>query len=200
MSPRPRTVPDNRILEVARRLMGRLGPSKFTLAAVARAVGLAPATLVQRFGSKRGLLLALAGPGGEDPAAELLTRLKARFPSPLAQLRGFLAGFAVMAPSPEELANHLAFLQIDLVDPEFHRIALDLAEANQAATAQLVSDAMRAGELRNGDSRALARMLQAVAAGGLLNWGIVREGSARDWILRDLDLALEGWRAVSRPG
>ncbi len=34
------------------------GPSRFTLADVADAVGLSPATLVQRFGSKRGLLLA----------------------------------------------------------------------------------------------------------------------------------------------
>jgi AcrR family transcriptional regulator len=109
--------------------MGRLGPSRFTLAAVAKAVGLAPATLVQRFGSKRGLLLALAGPGAEDPTAGLLTRLRARFRSPLAQLRGFLAGFAVMAPSPDELANHLAFLQIDLTDPEFHRIALEAVQA-----------------------------------------------------------------------
>jgi len=43
--------------------MGELGPAKLTLARVAKAAGLSPATLVQRFGSKRALLLALAKSG-----------------------------------------------------------------------------------------------------------------------------------------
>ncbi|MCA1563440.1 MAG: TetR/AcrR family transcriptional regulator, partial [Acidobacteria bacterium] len=38
-------------------VMARLGPVRLTLADVAREIGLSPATLVQRFGSKRGLLL-----------------------------------------------------------------------------------------------------------------------------------------------
>ena len=39
--------------------MSRLGPARLTLAEVAKEAGLSPATLVQRFGSKRGLMLAL---------------------------------------------------------------------------------------------------------------------------------------------
>ena len=59
MSPRPRTVPDEQILGAAHRAMSRLGPARWTLAEVAKEAGLSPATLVQRFGSKRGLMLAL---------------------------------------------------------------------------------------------------------------------------------------------
>ena len=65
MSPRPRTVSDQAILAATARVIGDLGPAKLTLARVASEVGLAPATLVQRFGSKRGLLLALAESGRE---------------------------------------------------------------------------------------------------------------------------------------
>lgn len=57
---RPRTVSEADILVGAARAMIQHGPARLTLAIVANAVGLAPATLVQRFGSKRGLLLALA--------------------------------------------------------------------------------------------------------------------------------------------
>src|SRR5215471_15001843 len=60
MPPRPRTASDAEILQATGRAIARLGPARLTLAAVAQEVGLAPATLVQRFGSKRGLLLALA--------------------------------------------------------------------------------------------------------------------------------------------
>ncbi|MDQ3742446.1 MAG: TetR/AcrR family transcriptional regulator, partial [Actinomycetota bacterium] len=61
--PRPKTVEDDAVLDAALRVVDRAGPAGLTLAAVAEEVGLAPATLVQRFASKRGLLLALAGRG-----------------------------------------------------------------------------------------------------------------------------------------
>jgi AcrR family transcriptional regulator len=57
--PRPRTVTDEHILGAAHRAMARLGPGRLTLADIAKEAGLSPATLIQRFGSKRGLMLAL---------------------------------------------------------------------------------------------------------------------------------------------
>ena len=69
MSPRPRTVPDEHILGAAQRTMSRLGPARWTLAEVAKDAGLSPATLVQRFGSKRGLMLALWAAAVEGVAA-----------------------------------------------------------------------------------------------------------------------------------
>ena len=60
MTPRPRLASDADILAAAGRAIGRVGPVELTLADVAGELGLSPATLVQRFGSKRGLLLALA--------------------------------------------------------------------------------------------------------------------------------------------
>jgi len=60
MSPRPRLKPNSDIVLAAIRVIERLGPSRLTLADVAKEAGLAPATLMQRFGSKRGLLLAVA--------------------------------------------------------------------------------------------------------------------------------------------
>ncbi len=58
MSPRPRQNTDLEILYAAFRAIARLGPSKLTLADVAREANVSAASLVQRFGSKRALLLA----------------------------------------------------------------------------------------------------------------------------------------------
>ncbi|WP_370103536.1 helix-turn-helix domain-containing protein [Streptacidiphilus sp. MAP12-20] len=51
---------DSAILAAAVRVMGRTGPVRLTPALIAEEVGLVPGTLMQRFGSKRGLLLALS--------------------------------------------------------------------------------------------------------------------------------------------
>ena len=51
----PRTVDDATIPRATAEVIGRAGLAGLTLAAVAREAGLSAATLVQRFGSKRGL-------------------------------------------------------------------------------------------------------------------------------------------------
>src|SRR5688572_7306508 len=124
MSPRPRTIDDGAILEAAARTISRLGPSNFTLADVAGAVGLSPATLVQRFGSKRGLMLALAeqGVAGVDAC---FANARAAHRAPLGALVAAATEMTRYVDTPEEMANHLAFLQIDLSDPEFHRLMLE---------------------------------------------------------------------------
>jgi AcrR family transcriptional regulator len=60
MSPRPRQNSDQEILMAAFRAIAKLGPTKLTLADVAKEASVTPASLVQRFGSKRDLLLAAA--------------------------------------------------------------------------------------------------------------------------------------------
>jgi AcrR family transcriptional regulator len=66
---RPRRISDEAALAGALKVMFRNGPAEFTLAAVAAEVGIAPPTLVQRFGDKRGLILrALAQDNGEFAA------------------------------------------------------------------------------------------------------------------------------------
>ena len=49
--------------------MSRLGPVKLTLAEVAKEAGVTAATLVQRFGSKRALMLKLSAEAAESADA-----------------------------------------------------------------------------------------------------------------------------------
>ncbi len=82
---RPRGVDDAVILRATTQVMGQVGPADLTLAAVAREVGLAPATLVQRFGSKHGLLLALADQAEKD-ISELVGHVRRTHDSALGAL------------------------------------------------------------------------------------------------------------------
>src|SRR5580698_2148407 len=55
---RTKAISDEAVLAAAAAVMFAKGPSEFTLADVAKAAGIAPATLVQRFGDKHGLIVA----------------------------------------------------------------------------------------------------------------------------------------------
>src|SRR4030095_15809595 len=58
---RPRKVSGDEVFAATERAMPRLSPNELTLAAIAAEAGLTAGALVQRFGSKRDLLLALSG-------------------------------------------------------------------------------------------------------------------------------------------
>ena len=181
MSPRPRTVSDDAILAATARMIGRVGPVRLTLADVGSEVGLSPATLLQRFGSKRGLLRALA----EQSVDSVERNFRDRRAAAASALEAVVAAASDMAEhlhTPEELAHHLAFFQIDLSDPEFQRLALEHSRRVRAGYRALLDEAVRAGELRACDTAALASALQGVAAGSLLNWAIHRDGTVVDWV------------------
>lgn len=189
MTPRPRTATDEEILAGAVRAITRLGPARLTLAAVAREVGLSAAALVQRFGSKRQLLLAVAAQAPEGNAA-LFQMLRDTNPSYVAALLAMADCMAIMGSTPAEISNTLAFLQIDLTDPAFHRLALKSSGAVHAGIRALVKDAIAAGELSRCHADRLARALQAAMNGSLLNWAIHRDGTLQAWIRRDLETVL----------
>jgi AcrR family transcriptional regulator len=199
MCPRPRETTDDAILAATHRAMSRFGPARLTLAHVAAEVGVAPATLMQRFGSKRGLLLALARQAvaatGQQYAA-----IRAAHPSPLAALFAVADCMAGMAPTPEALANNLAYLHIDLTDPDFHRLALEQARAARAELRAILDDAVKAGELAPCNTQRLARAVGVTLGGGLLAWAIEREGSAADWLRYDLETLLAPYRRSGKAG
>jgi AcrR family transcriptional regulator len=193
MCPRPRETTDEAILEATARAISRFGPVRLTLAHVAAEVGVAPATLLQRFGSKRGLLLALARQGSAA-TGEQYAALRAGHPSPLASLFAVADCMAGMAPTPEALANHLAFLHIDLTDPEFHQLALEQARAGRGELRAILDAAVKAGELAPCDTARLARAVQVTLGGGLIAWAIEREGTAAEWLRDDLEMLLQPYR------
>ena len=73
MAGRPRTHSDDALLDATFRAVGAVGPARLTLADVAREAGVAPATLVQRFGSKR---VAARGRGGARRGAGAARRCR----------------------------------------------------------------------------------------------------------------------------
>jgi AcrR family transcriptional regulator len=197
MSPRPRLMPDSDVVTGVARVIERLGPSRFTLSDVSKEIGLAPATLVQRFGSKRGLLLAVARTAASG-VHEQFAHFRATSRSPLQTIEAIARCMAGMAKTPEALANHLAFLEMDLADRDFHRMALAHARQFQAELRALLDEAVRTGEIRRFPTARLALAIQAMISGSLLAWAIHRDGKAEATVLANLETLLRPYRTAAR--
>jgi AcrR family transcriptional regulator len=195
MSPRRRKAEDADVFAALVRVMHRRGPAELTLREIAAEAGVTAGALVQRFGSKRALLLAHA----RHAAATNDIGLKVpppRTASPLDALRSTTAVQAQLAASPGAALRNLAYLQNDLADPVLRRHLLRLSRAAREHYESLVADAIAAGELRAETSApALARAIEVTLNGSFLTWTVYREGSAAESLREDLEATLQPYLA-----
>ncbi len=180
---RPRTLSDEQVMNAVAAAVGRVGPHRLTLREVAQDAGVSPAMLVQRFGSKRGLLLAFLRAGG---ALDSMRQAYAAAASPLQGLIDAVVATAGVDLSPEEFANHLAFLHLDLSDPQFREVlAEEEAEVRQELVAYLHA-AVAQGELRPVEVPRLAAAVHAIWNGTQIAWAVERDGTLAGALTRDL--------------
>jgi len=197
MSPRRRKAEDKDVFEALVRVMLRRGPAELTLREIAKEAGVTAGALVQRFGSKRALLLAHARHAAATGDAGLATS-QPRTSSPLGTLRTAAAMYASLADSPRAAVRNLAYLLNDLGDPALRRHLLRMSRAARAWYEQLLTDAIAAGELHGvTDVRQLARLIEATLRGSFLSWALYREGAAADWLRDDLEAVLRPYLAGS---
>jgi AcrR family transcriptional regulator len=189
MSPRPRETSDAEILAALARVMQRRSPVELTLADVAKEAGVVPATIIQRFGTKRELLLANCKAWTADVSGQFAAA-RTKYGSPLRTLIELFVEFSGFAATPESMANFLAYLQIDLSDPEFRAVLLQQFMAMREETKKLLDDAIAARELKACDSGELARLVQQVNSGAMLDWAVYRKGPLGAWIRRALQALL----------
>lgn len=173
--------------------MQRYGPAQLTLARVAKEAGVVPATLIQRYGTKRGLLLAACSTApGSVP--QQFAAARAKYKSPLKTLVELYVECSSFAATPESMVNGLAYLQNDLTDPEFRAITLAQFKVIRAETQKLLDEAVAARELVKCDTAELSRLIQQVNGGSMLDWAVFREGSLASWLRRDLEALLQPYR------
>ena len=198
MSPRPQKVTDDEIYMAATRAMSRVGPGELTLAHIAGEAGVTAGLLVQRFGSKRSLLLKLSEQfsGG---TGEMFAELRRGHRSPLATLRGYSDCMAHMAANPAAFARNFAYLQIDLTDPDFRQHLVKHARATRRELQKLIKEAIDSKELSpDTNARQLARTVEAVVNGSMLSWAFYQEGAAAKWMRHDLDAVLKPYILQSK--
>jgi AcrR family transcriptional regulator len=191
MSPRPRKASDDEVFAAAARVIRRVGPGELTLAAIADEAGVTAGALVQRFGSKRELMLRLMEQFSSG-TGEMFAALRRGHRSPLATIRAYAECMAGMAESPEAYMRSLSHLQMDLADPDLRAHLSKSARATREELQALIREAVEAGELTPSvNAKQLARSIVAVTAGSMLSWAHYQEGSCAKWVRDDLNAVLK---------
>lgn len=190
---RPRESTDGELFAATARVMQRRGPAQLTLAEVAKEAGVVPATLVLRFGSKRNLLLATCRSGIRDVGAQFAAG-RAKHQSPMKALLELYVECSSFAATPESLAIGLAYLQNDLTDSDFRAVTREQFQATRRETRKILDEAVAAGELVRCDTAALARFLQQVFHGSMVDWAVFRKGTLRESLRRDLEALVRPYR------
>ncbi|WP_293675969.1 TetR/AcrR family transcriptional regulator [uncultured Phenylobacterium sp.] len=175
--PRPRRISDEEILAGTLAVIMYTGPAEFTLAAVAAEVGLAPSTLLQRFGDKRRLILAALTQDNSEFAAAIAQ-------APTTRERGSVIGlFLLLTPDihdPDTLGTGLLWMREDFRDPGLNALARERWQLLREAVAERLPPVRIAPDIA-------ARLLEAQWQGAFNQWGFFREGRLPDFVAASLD-------------
>jgi AcrR family transcriptional regulator len=183
--PRSKTQSDSEVVRATARVLLRFGPARFTLADVAAETGLSPSTLVQRFGSKRGLMRAFADAAAAE-AEKPFERAREQVSSPLGALRAALVAASSELGSRQEVANSLGVLIDDLSDDEMRAAAVRHARRTAQAIRALLDEAVAEGELAYADTEGLALSVQAAWNGAVIQWALRGSGNFEAFLSRVL--------------
>lgn len=172
---RPRLSTDSDLLDAADAVLTRTGSARFTLELAAHEAGVSAATLVKRFGSKRGLLIASSQRWADsidpDPAVE-------PDETPLEALHRLSVGPYIDNDNPDDAPNHVSSLAVDLGDPELTRLLALGWQRKRDQLGRLIARAVEAGDLaRAPDPDVAARTLFALLEGTFLGWTVEPHGA-----------------------
>jgi AcrR family transcriptional regulator len=181
--PRKKVLSDDEILERALPVMARTGPTDFTLAHVTEETGLSPATLLQRFGTKRAMIERAFARDNErfvDWIANLPEGRGAEKRSMAATLAIYRAATTSFHNEPHsQLADHLLWLREDIRDPVFNAMArARFALFRSAILKRLPPTRLPAGQV--------ADLLDAQCHGAIMQWAIDPRGSLQAHVMKSL--------------
>lgn len=192
---RHRSVSDREILDATARVLVREGPLRFTLADIGEEVGLTAPAIIKRFESKRALLIAVNATARGNIAGAFERRgdetaLGALHRALLEQAHGF--------STPREVANGLAFFELDITDETFHVLAVEFFASFRGAIRLLLDGAVERKELRECDTAALARAVEVAYNGSLLSWSIWQQGTSSAALAQDVEAVLTPFRRTRK--
>lgn len=174
--PRKKQLSDEAVLHAAMGVFFLKGPRDFTLAEIADAAGISAATILQRFGSKYGLVEATLALSNRMAFAALADLPKERGAKAVIRL------FVERTPGPDHegrLSDQLLWLRESMADPRINALTQDYFKIFRKA----IRDRMPPLKIPADDA---VRLVEAVWHGSMTQWGIDQKGHLRAAVERNL--------------
>ena len=191
---RSKKLTDDQVLQDAIRFVGKHGVESLTFSTLSKQVGLAPATLVQRFGTKQNLL-AMAAERCFSEINNTLDTARQQYASPLKALEEGIVHMSVTIGSPQTYANGLALFAICLSDAEAYVLLQASARQLHNDLRSMLDACVEASELKPLDTDKAAYALHALYEGTITTWSMHKEGTAADWVRKHFKIFIQPYVA-----
>lgn len=154
------------------------GSAGLTLGRVAQVLGVTPAAVRQRFGSKRGFLVEMSRRRVEQTERRFAAA-RATFASPLEALQAAFVAEMDQIGEPKQIANAFSAYTDNIDDPEMRAAFATELAAMERHIGELLEEAVRAGELAVTVTPHLVSAVLAAVEGTMLIWAITPRGDIK---------------------
>ncbi len=179
---RTKKVTDDAILHIILETIVEVGATEFSLEDLSKKTGLSPATMLQRFGSKKAILhkaLELANQNLDKTFTNHVSTAK----SALHKISDMYIELCSAFRSPKDVAKGLDILKLDITEKKLNTITRSYFDIRRKKILSLLSQAIDQGEISDSISIIhLAENLEALWQGGILQWALIGNGSLNSWL------------------
>ena len=186
---RPRVMSDDAIYLAGLQVLAVHGSDGITLSRVAQILGVTPAAVRQRFGSKRGLLVEMSKRRVEQTELRF-SAARAAFSSPLEALQAAFVGEMDQIGEPQQIANAFSAYTDNIGDPEMRAAFATELAAMERHVGELLNEAVACGELDRPVTAQLVSTVLAAVEGTMLIWAIAPRGDIKARIREAVEVTL----------
>lgn len=189
--PRHKKVDDASVLKMILDVIVQQGAMQFSLEDLSKKTTLSPATLLQRFGSKKNILHKALELANQDLKKDLMA-LDLANKSPLDEIINIYLELALPFAQPMDIANGLDILKLDISDKKLNDLTRKYFEIRRNKIESLICVAQERGELSSTITPdQIAWNLECLWQGSIMLWALIGKGGLPQWLKKRLLTYLE---------
>lgn len=180
--PRKKTIDDETLLKMVLEVITKVGPTTFSLKDLRKKTGLSPATLLQRFGSKKNILHK-AIELSNSHLGDRFTNRVAISKSPTEEIINIYLDLSMQFSRPIDVANGLDILKLDITEKKLNKLTRKYFEIRRKKIEYLIILAQEKNEITSKINAAeLVLTLESLWQGSIMLWALIGKGQIHEWL------------------
>ena len=184
--PRKKIITDNTILRIVFDVILKMGVYEFNLKDLSKKTGLSPATLIQRFGSKKNILFEAIKLAKQNLKKDL-TKIDLRHISPTQEIINIYLEPVNLIKTPENVAKTLDLIKLDIREKKLNKLMREYFNIRRKKIQPLIIAAQKKKELSSSlNVSKLISNLEAIWHGSIILWALIGKNTAHEWLKEEL--------------
>lgn len=180
--PRKKKLDDAIILKMILEVIIKEGATTFSLEDLSKKTGLSPATLLQRFGSKKNILHKAIELSNQDLKKNLENKISIH-KSPIQEIINIYLELSGPFSNPVDVANGLDILKLDITQKNLNQLTRKYFEIRRNKIKSLLTLAQKKGEIPGDhDVTQITWNLECLWQGSVMLWALIGKGKLQQWI------------------